>query len=335
MRKRRFGRLEAGSVDEITLESADAAVSILSLGCVLRDWRVQGQGRTLPVVLGFPRVEDYRDHARAHGIIAGRIANRTRHGALTVEGRDYQLTRNENGHHLHGGRTGLGKRIWDMEPDSAANAVVLRYLSPDGEEGYPGTVAFTVTIRLAGPRLTYEIESVPDRLTPINLAQHAYYNLGGGGSVRDHRMEVAATRYLPLDPEQLPDGRILPVEDTRYDFRTPRSLTEADPGALGYDVTLVLDPGHDARAPAATVACDRTGLGLRLWTDQPGVQVFDANRPTIAVPGHDGEIYHPFSGLCLEAQHFPDAVHHPDWPSILHGAETPYRQRLDVEIAPE
>ena len=184
MKKRMFGRLDAGAVDEITLESADAAVSILSLGCVLRDWRVQGQGRTLPVVLGFPRIEDYRDHARSHGVIAGRIANRTRHGQLTLEGREYQLTRNEAGHHLHGGKTGLGKRIWDMEADIGANAVILRYHSPDGEEGYPGRVDFTVTMRLVGPRLSYELEGLPDRMTPVSLAQHAYYNLDGGGSVR-------------------------------------------------------------------------------------------------------------------------------------------------------
>lgn len=335
MKKRSFGRLDAGSVDEITLESADAAVSLLSLGCVLRDWRVQGQGRTLPVVLGFATVEDYRDHSRSHGVIAGRIANRTRKGHLSLDGRDYQLTCNEAGHHLHGGRTGLGKRIWDMEPDSAANAVILRYHSPDGEEGYPGTVDFSVTIRLDGARLSYEVVGLPDRPTPINLAQDAYYNLGGGGSVRDHLIHVAAPEFLPLDPELLPDGRILPVEETRYDFGTPRTFADADPEARGYDITLVLDPDRDTSAPAATVSCDRTGLALRLWTDQPGVQLFDANRPTIAVPGHDGEIYHPFSGICLEAQHFPDSVHHPDWPSILCTPEAPYHQRLSVEIAPK
>ena len=146
-------------------------------------------------------------------------------------------------------------------------------------------------------------------------------------------MHVDAAHYTPLDTELLPDGRILPVEDTRYDFRSPRTFAAADPGATGYDINLVLREGRDADRPSATASSTRSGLELRHWTDQPGVQLFDANRPVIAVPGHDGEIYRPFSGLCLEAQHFPDSVHHPDWPSIICTPDAPYRQRLDIEIA--
>lgn len=334
MKKRPFGRLDGRSVDQIVIESADAAVSVLSYGCIVRDWRVQGAGRSLPMVLGFPRIEDYVQHARGHGMIAGRVANRTAEGRFTLDGRTYQLTQNEGPHHLHGGTVGLGKRIWEMEAEDAANAVHLRYRSPDGEQGYPGTVDFTVTYRLEGPRLVCEMAGRPDRPTPINLAQHSYYNLAGGGTVRDHVLWIDAPRYTPLRSDGIPEGTIRPVEGTRYDFTEARSFAQADPAAKGYDDNLVFDPARDRDKPALRAECETTGLRLQLWTDQPGVQLFDTERYTIAVPGHDRAHYGPFAGFCAEAQHFPDSLHHPEWPSIIHTPEAPYRQRLMVEIAP-
>jgi aldose 1-epimerase len=318
------------------LESADAAVAVLSYGCVLRDWRVDGRNGSLPMVLGFPRLEDYEQHSRSHGAIVGRIANRTAGASFELGRRTYDLTRNHgpgNVHHIHGGATGLGKRTWEMEGDEAANAVHLRYLSPDGEEGYPGTVEFAVRYRLEGPRLVCEMSGQPDRPTPINLAHHAYYNLGGGGGVRDHVLWVDAADYTPLDSESIPLGTIVPVEGTHLDFREPRSFEESDPERIGVDNNLALRPGRDRAEPAAWAECPRTGYRLRLWTDQPGLQVFNAAKMTVAAKGHDGESYGPFAGFCLEAQHFPDSMHNSDWPGIVRTPEDPYFQRLQVEIA--
>lgn len=335
MKKRIFGKHEGRDVTEITLESAEAAMSILNFGCVLRDWRVDGPSGSLPMVLGFESFEGYDRFSRSHGAIVGRIANRTAGAVFEINGRSYPLTRNhgpDKRHHIHGGATGLGRRLWDMEADSGAEAVHLRYVSPDGEEGYPGTVVFDVTYRLEGGRLTCAMRGMPDRPTPINLAHHAYFNLGGGGTVRDHVLFVDAAAFTPLDAEAIPLGTIEPVEGTHLDFREPRSIEESDPERRGIDNNYVLDPARDPAAPVAWAHCPRSARRLRVWTTEPGLQVFNAATMTVGAPGHDGERYGPFAGLCFEAQHFPDAMHNPDWPSILRAPEAPYAQDYVVEI---
>ncbi|TPE53701.1 aldose epimerase family protein [Amaricoccus solimangrovi] len=336
MRKKKFGELEGRSVDAVTLESADAAVTILSFGCVTQDWRVDGPAGSLPMVLGFPVFESYLTASRSHGAIVGRIANRTKDARFDFDGRTWELTPNHGPglrHHIHGGAIGLGKRNWAMETDGAAGTVLLSYRSPDGEEGYPGAVDFTVTFRLDGPALTCEMRGVPDRPTPINLASHTYYNLGGGGSVRDHTLFVDGAEITVLDAESIPTGEIRAVEGTRYDFLEPREIEASDPGREGLDINYVLRPGRDQSTPAGWARCPRTGMMIRVFTDQPGLQIFDAPTMTVAAPGHGGEQYLPYAGLCFEAQHFPDTMHHPDWPGIVATPEAPYFQRLAVEIA--
>ncbi len=329
MKKRQFGRDAAGrAVEEVVLESADAAVSILSLGCIVRDWRIDGPDGSLPMVLGFRSVEDYLHHARSHGALVGRVANRIANARFSLDGKDWDLVPNEGRHQLHGGPGGLGSRIWEMEGDSASGTVQLSYASAEGEEGYPGMVDFAVSFRLEGARLVCEMRGVPDRPTPINLANHSYYNLGGDGTVQDHILWMAAPDYTPVDEDLIPTGEIRSVEETPLDFREPREIGDAD-----IDHNLVLDPGRDVAKPSATVFCPRTEVGLSLVTAEPGLQVFDAARMEIAVPGLDGRHYGRFAGLCLEAQHFPDSLHQPDWPSIIRTPESPYFQRLSVEIA--
>jgi aldose 1-epimerase len=329
MRKRLFGRDEDGrAVEEVTLESADAAVSILSYGCTVRDWRIDSPRGSLPMVLGFARLEDYLHHARSHGALCGRVANRIAGARFDLDGRTWELTPSEGRHQLHGGVRGLGKQIWDLDVDSPSGRVQLAYRSPDGEEGYPGEVRFTVTYHLDGPTLVCEMAGRPDRPTPINLANHSYYNLGGGGTVKDHLLQVDAADYTPSDAELIPTGEIRSVEGTELDFREPREIGDTE-----LDINLVLRAGRDQAKPAATLACPRTGLRLELVTDQPGLQLFDAFKMTIAAPGHDGQRYGPYAGVCLEAQHFPDSLHNPDWPSVIRSPEAPYHQRLAVRIA--
>lgn len=337
MRKTEFGRLEDGrQVEEIWLESADAAVSILSLGCINRDWRVDGpDGGSLPMVLGFDDLGSYLHFSRSHGAVVGRVANRTANARFEMEGRVHELTPNDGPrlqHHLHGGPEGLGTRLWEMEGDSASDTVRLRYHSPDGEAGYPGAVDFEVTYRLEGPRLVCEMTGRPDRPTPINLAHHNYYNLGGQGTVKDHAIRVDAEEYLPLDAEQIPTGQIAPVEGTGLDFREARPIQGEGMQAVEIDNNFILRPGRDTADPAAEALCPRTGLRLRLWTAEPGLQVFDTAGMEIAAPGLEGRRYGRFAGLCFEPQHFPDSLHHPEWPSILRSPDMPYFQRLEVEI---
>ena len=326
---RKFGELDGRDVMRATLEDGDVSVSILNYGCITQDWRVPLGDRLQPCVLGFETFEDYPEHSRSFGIIAGRVANRTALGRFTLDGRAYQLPINNGPNHLHGGLLGLGRRLWSMEMDGR-KSVQLSYRSPDGEEGYPASVDFTTTITLEGNALRYELSGVPDRVTPINLAQHAYYNLGGK-DVLSHKIWMEADRYTPVDDTLIPTGAVASVSGHHFDFQKEVMIGEADPKRLGIDLNLVLKEGRDVKAPA-TIVTNQNGLQLTLWTDQPGIQVFDAPEMEIAVPGLDGQNYGPFSGLCLEAQKFPDALNHAQFPSILCSPNTPYHQDLVVEI---
>ena len=331
MKKHQFGRTEDGrAVEEVVLESDAAAVAILNYGCTVRDWRVDAPSGSLPMVLGFPHIEDYERHAKSHGAIVGRVANRIANARFTLDGTTYELVANEGPNSLHGGAIGLGKRVWNMEVDSGTGTVHLAYHSPDGEEGYPGAVDFTVTFRLEGPRLICEMAGRPDRPTPINLANHNYYNLGGAGQVKDHLLWADAEAYTPTDAALIPIGEIRSVEGTPLDFTSEREI-----GDTVLDQNLVLSEGRDRKQPAARARCPRTAMRLEIWTDEPGLQLFDAPEMTIDATGHDGQHYGPYAGLCLEAQHHPDSLHNPDWPSIIHSPEHPYFQRLVVEIARE
>lgn len=328
-----FGTLEGQDIIEATLRSECAQVSILNYGCLIRDWRIPTANRLVPVVLGFDEFEHYPEYSPSFGIIAGRVANRTARGRFQLNGRQYQLPVNNGLNHLHGGFTGLGRRIWTLETDTAATSVQLTYHSAEGEEGYPGAVDFSVTFQLDGPRLTCEMTGIPDAPTPINLAQHSYYNLDGTGDVRDHLVKIAAHSYTPVDASQIPTGEILPVKNSRFDFTTPVSFNENDPDGLGVDHNLVLDPARDPGAPTATLYSARSNLELKLWTKEPGLQIFNAPEMNIPVAGINGENYRPFSGVCLEAQHFPDSLNRPGWPGIIRSPDNPYYQKLVVEIA--
>ena len=201
---RNFGIFDDRDVVEATLRSDTAAVSILNYGCVIRDWQTLTADDSIPVVLGFDHFEYYPKHSPSFGIIAGRVANRTARGQFQLNGTTYQLPVNDGVNHLHGGITGLGRRIWNLETDTNANSVQLRYHSEINEEGYPASVDFTVIFQLQGARLTCEMSGVPSAPTPINLAQHSYYNLNGSGDVRNHLIQIAAHAYTPVDATQIP-----------------------------------------------------------------------------------------------------------------------------------
>ena len=330
IKTRKFGTHDNQLITEALLASSQASVAILNYGCVVRDWRVFTSDAKIPVVLGFDKFDYYPKHSPSFGIIAGRVANRTAAGRFTLNGQEYRLPINDGINHLHGGILGLGRRVWNMETDS--NSVRLTYHSPAGEEGYPANVDFTVTFSLDGTTLTCEMVGIPDAPTPINLAQHSYYNLNGTGDVRDHMVQIAASKYTPTDDTQIPTGEILPVRGTRYDFTLSTSSTLNDLDRLGVDMNLVLDENHPIAPPVAVVKTNK--LTLKLWTTEPGLQIFNAPDMRVPVAGIDGQNYGPFAGLCLEAQHFPDSLNRPDWQSIIHSPGNPYYQKLVVDIAP-
>lgn len=328
-----FGQHEGHDIVEATLQSDLAEVCILNYGCVIRDWRVMTDNGPISVVLGLEEFAQYPKHSQNFGIIAGRVANRTNRGKFHLNGTDYQLPINDGLNHLHGGMIGLGGRVWNMETDSTNNAVTLTYHSEDGEEGYPAAIDFTVTFQLQGTCLTCEMSGMPDAPTPINLAQHNYYNLNGHGHVRDHIIQLAANAYTPVDDTQIPTGETLSVASTRFDFTTATSSADNDPKHEGVDHNIVLNASRDITKPSATVYSPQSGLELKLWTKEPGIQMYNASAMNLPVSGLNGQKYGPFAGFCLEAQHFPDSLNRSEWPSIISTPESPYYQKLVVDIA--
>ena len=306
-------------IDTHVLRDADTEVTILSMGCAVMDWRV----RDIPVVLGYATADHYRQNPASMGVICGRVVNRIAQARFALDGVTYHLPANAAPHHLHGGPAGLSRRTWQMSPDGD-RAVELRLVSEDGDQGYPGTVDFRVVMRLDGGRLTWDMTGMPNRVTPINLAQHLYFNLMGHGTVANHSLRVTADRYTPNGPDLVPLGRIDPVAGTSFDFRKPVRLGNGD----GWDGNLVLTKGAE---PVAEVMAPN-GVGLRLWTDRPGLQVYTSNTLAHVLPEGPGAQHRRFAGLCLEAQDFPNAVNEPAFGSILCSPDAPYRQVTAIEI---
>lgn len=329
---RKFGALAGQDIIEATLRSDTAEISILNYGCVIRDWRVSTKSGPISVVLGLEEFAHYVEHSPSFGIIAGRVANRTAKGKFTLNGVDYELPINDGENHLHGGMVGLGRRVWDMSADENKNKITLKYLSPDGEEGYPASIDFVVTFQLSGTTLTCEMFGTPDAQTPINLAQHSYYNLNGSGDTREHVVHIEANSYTPVDATQIPTGVLQNVDSSRFDFSSPTTFNASDSGRLGVDHNLVLNPNRNKTEPSAKVYSPQSNLELKLWTDEPGIQLFNAPEMNIPVAGLNAQKYGPFAGLCLEAQHFPDALNRPEWPSIIYSPDRPYYQKLVVQI---
>jgi len=332
---RKFGEFKGKRVDAFTLTSdTGVEVEIIGYGVVVRDWKVPvGGGAPRSVVLGFDNFADYPAHSPHFGSLAGRVANRISGGEFDLDGQRYRLPTNEAGATLHGGPEGLGMQVWEGEPDSTGNAVRFRHFSPDGAMGFPGNVEFFATYRLSGNRLALDLTAMPDRRTPIAVVQHQYFNLGAGDDVLDHRLTLNASARSEVGADLVPTGAILPVTGSVYDFRQGRTLRDNDGKPVDYDLNLVLATGRDLADPVATVQGPGSELTLKLWTDQPAVQLYNGVWTNVAVPGLGGKRYGKHSGLCLEDQMYPDALHQAHFPSIIHSPETPYSHRLAIEIA--
>jgi aldose 1-epimerase len=326
-----IGTIDGRPVHEATLVSdAGVTLRIMDWGAVVRDWQVPVAGGMRRVVLGLARAEDYPAHSPHLGAIAGRVANRIAKGRFTLDGTTYSLPVNNGPNHLHGGPQGFGKRFWDLEATS--DTATLRLVSPAGDAGYPGRLDVTVTYRLHGHAVSIDFEAEADAPTPVNLVQHHYFNLMGGGDVLDHRLRVAATAVTEVDGDLTPTGRLLPIGETPFDFRRPRSFREADGTPLVIDHNLALDMAR-GDTPAAVLEAPDGALTMRLWTDQPGLQVYNGAKLAVNAAGLDGARHTAFAGLCLEDQGFPDAVNHPRFPqSILRPGST-YRHACRIEIA--
>jgi aldose 1-epimerase len=329
----RAGEFEGKRVDEAVLVSdAGVEVCILNYGVTVRDWRVPVAGGLRSIVLGFESFDPYPEHSPYFGAIAGRVANRVRDAEFSLNGHSYALDANDGGNQLHGGPKGLSHQIWNMEPDSASNAVRFTHFSPDGAMGYPGNVGFEAVYRLNGESLELEMSAETDVPTPISLVQHIYFNLGTGADVLDHVIRIPGTAHTELGAGLVTTGAILPVDGTVYDFRDGRKLRDENGAPIDYDFNLVLDPTRKLTDPIAEVASPDGALKLTQWSDQKGLQVYNGIWTDVSAPGLGGRQYGKYSGLCLEDQAFPDALHHPNFPSIISDPAHPYQHRCRFEV---
>lgn len=328
-----FGTFKGKRVDQFTLTSASGVeVDIINWGVVVRDWRVPVTGGQRSVVLGFDEFAPYPAHSPYFGALVGRVANRIAGASFTLDGVHYPLDANEAGNTLHGGVEGLARQVWAGAPDSAGNCVRFTHTSPDGTMGFPGTVAFSATYTLTGNRLRLELSASTDRRTPISLVQHQYFNLGTGDDVLDHHVRINASARAQAGADLLPSGAIVPVTGSPYDFRDGRTQRDGAGQPIDYDTCLVLATGRNPAEPIASVRGPDGALTLKLWSTQPAVQFYNAPWTNVAVPGLGGKRYGKHSGLCLEDQMYPDAVHHAHFPSIIVGPEAPYSHWCEFEI---
>jgi aldose 1-epimerase len=316
-----FGLLPDGrAVERLTLAAGDLRVSILTLGAILQDVRLNGVA--FPLTLGSPDLAAYAGPMAYCGAIVGPVANRIAGAEIAVAGRTHRLIANENGRTtLHGGTLGTHARLWTVTDLGPAHATLTLDLD-DGAEGYPGQRRLTARFTATAPaRLDLVLEAETDAPSPTNLANHSYWSLGPDG-LDGHLLEIAADRYTPVDADLIPTGTAVPVDGTAFDFRAARPIGAA--AEARYDHNFCLAASRRAQTFAARLT-GPTGIALTIATTEPGLQVYDAARlDTAPHAGLSGQPYGAFAGVALEAQAWPDAPHHPDFPPIL---LEPWRRR--------
>ena len=333
-----FGTTADGHpVDAWELQAGDYRAQFLTFGGILRSLLVPAGEGHRDVVLGCETLEEYERQDKYFGALVGRTANRIGGAAFSLNGRDYTLAANNGPNCLHGGNMGFDRRLWQATPRDGS--LVLSYTSPDGEEGFPGTLEVSVTCSLTPEgTLSLDYRATTDADTPISLTCHAYFNLLGhnAGSLKDHQLQILADAFTPIDPNGLPTGEILPGEGP-FRLQDPRMLLEGlaqDHPQLrlgnGYDHNFIL---HHAPAGPLRLAARASvrDLCLECYTTQPGLQLYTANFLD-GNPGKEGASYGPRSAFCLETQSWPDAIHHRDFPSMVLRAGETYRQRTEYRI---
>lgn len=325
-----FGALADGKPISIyTMTNASGVeVRAITYGAIITAIRVPDRtGRFSDVALGFDSLDGYLKDPPYFGAVVGRYGNRIAKGRFTLDGKAYQLATNNGPNHLHGGRAGFDKVVWDGAPVESAAGVGVRFTrtSPDGEEGYPGALKATVTYTLTDKNeLVIDYLATSDKATPVNLTQHTYFNLAGEGDILGHQLVLNADRYTPVDDTLIPTGELASVQGTPFDFRKPVAIgarINADNQQLkngrGYDHNWVLNRSGAGLQHAVHVVEPKTGRTLDIATTEPGVQFYSGNFLDGTITGKGGRVYALRNGLCLETQHFPDSPNHPNFPSTI------------------
>jgi aldose 1-epimerase len=331
IRKAPFGRAGEQPVEIYTLTNIHGIEArIMTYGATIVSLKTPDRaGQMKNIVLGFDTLQPYLAGVPYFGATVGRYANRIANGRFTLDGKTYQLPQNDGVNSLHGGRRGFDKRVWSATASDSAHAALLRltYVSAAGEEGYPGALTVRVTYRLGDDdTLAIEYQAISTAATPVNIANHAYFNLTGDAThtILGHRLTLNADRFTPVDATLIPTGELRAVAGSAFDFRAPHMIgsrindsDEQLQRGHGYDHNWVLNqPQAGTMTLAALLEDPDSGRALELRTTQPGLQFYSGNFRN-GKPAGDGSVFEYRTGLCLETQHFPDSPNQPAFPATI------------------
>ena len=316
--------LNGNAISLFTLQGKGGAkVTITNYGGIITSIKVPDKmGDLGEIVLGYDDIKGYFNNPAFFGAIIGRFGNRISRGKFAIDGQEYQLACNLGDHHLHGGAIGFNQRVWTATIiEDSIPKLKLTYLSPDGEEGYPGNVAVTVIYSLTDENaLVIDYQATTDKDTPINLTNHSYFNLNDGGQspITDHILQLNANAITEVDSALIPTGRLLAVDQTPFDFRNAKPIGK-DIGDLqnggGYDHNFVVQEPQSSPQLIATVNAPKSGRVMEVWTTEPAVQLYTADG--MDRRGRGGIRYGSRHGFCLETQHSPDSPNRPEFPSTI------------------
>jgi aldose 1-epimerase len=318
--KTKYGTVDDKNVELYTLTNAKGLVlKVTNYGTIITELHVPDRnGKLADIVHGFDNLDAYLKKTPYFGATVGRIANRIKDAKFTLEGKTYTLAANDGANHLHGGKKGWDKVVWNAEAKETDRgpSVKFTYVSKDGEEGYPGTLTATTTYTLTSDNeLRVEMEATTDKTTIVNMAHHTYWNLGGtaSGTIEHQELTLFADKYTPGMP---PDGKIVPVAKTPFDFTTAKpigkDLQAAGGKPVGFDHNFVVNGDPHKLRPAARVKDPKSGRVMTVDADQPGIQFYSGNFLDGSTKGK-GVTHQQYSALCLESQKFPNSVNIPAW----------------------
>jgi len=328
-----FGMMpDSTIIEKYTLKNANGVeMDVITYGGRIISLKVPDKnGKIENVVLGYNSLEDYlNDSDPFFGALIGRYGNRIAKGKFTLNGTEYTLATNNGENHLHGGVLGFDRVVWNVEPleSEKGPSLKLSYLSKDGEEGYPGNLNVTVVYALTNDNV-FEVyyEATTDKATVVNLTQHAYFNLSGdfSKSILDNELTINADKYLPVDATLIPTGEMADVTNTPFDFRTAKAVgrdinSEDDQlkKGLGYDHCWVLNDQDKGMRFAASAYQPNSGILMKIYTDEPGIQFYSGNFLDGTLPMPNGGTYAHRTGFCLETQHYPDSPNQKNFPSVV------------------
>jgi aldose 1-epimerase len=327
----KFGTIDGTDINRFTLKNEKGTiVKLMNYGATVTNILVADKSGALgDVVLGFDNLDGYMQQGNPYmGVVAGRYANRIANGKFTLDGKDYNLAKNNNGHALHGGLKAFDKVIWNAEPLPGDSSIRFTYLSKDGEEGYPGNLSVEVIYTLSDDNaLKIEYKATTDKATPVNLTNHTYWNLSAGkdSTILSHEIMIDADHYTAVDATLIPTGELPAVKGTAMDFNVPAKVgTDIQKVDGGYDHNYVLNHKNGSLDLIASVYESNSGRYMEVYTTEPGVQFYTGNFLNGSLTNtKNGLKYVKNGGLCLETQHFPDSPNHPSFPNtILQPGET-------------